>query len=148
MKINLKPERFLKHLSLLACFALTGAIVRAADPVTATAPIDAGGNFSGRVLETMSTAGYTYVQIDTGSQKLWAATTHIDLNKGDQATVVGAMPMINYHSKSLNRDFDVIYFTGKIVINSDDVPKKSDLPSGHPALPGTTSRLCRRTTRR
>jgi len=36
---------------------------------------DAGGNLSGKVIETMTTAGYTYVKVDTGSQKIWAVTT-------------------------------------------------------------------------
>lgn len=139
MKTNLKSECFLKLLSLLVYFVLSISTSRAADPVPAAAVLDAAGNFSGKVVETITTAGYTYIQVENGSQKLWAATTHFATTNGDNVTVVGGMPMANFHSKSLNRDFDVIYFTGKIIINSgathgvDTVPV---LPPGHPALPG------------
>jgi len=100
---------------------------------------DAAGNISGKVIETMNAGSYTYVQVDTGTQKIWAATTKFAVTKGDNVTVFGGMPMENYHSKSLNRDFDLVYFTGKISINNADtngVPAAPALPSGHPSLTG------------
>ena len=100
---------------------------------------DAAGNISGKVIETMNAGSYTYVQVATGSQKVWAATTKFAVTKGDNVTVFGGMPMENYHSKSLNRDFDLVYFTGKISINNADtngVPAAPALPPGHPSLTG------------
>jgi len=135
------PATLLPRLSLLACLALSFSAARAADPAPttapATAPADTEGTFTGKVLETMSTAGYTYVLVDTGQQKLWAACTTSTVAKGDTVTVLGGMPMANFHSKSLNRDFPMIYFTGRIALAGDaagaDTPPA--LPPGHPALP-------------
>jgi len=138
MNIKIKTETFLKHILIFGSLVLTVAAARAADPSAVSGPMDAAGNFSGKVLETMTTDGYTYVQVDTGNQKAWAATTHFVVKKGDNVTVFGGMPMNNFHSKSLNRDFDLVYFTGKISNNSDSTgaPAAPVLPPGHPALPG------------
>src|SRR5450631_1098677 len=78
----------------------------------------AASGFAGKVIESTNTAGYTYVLVDTGSQKLWAATTEFSVNVGDAVTVAAGVPMTNYHSKTLNRDFDVVYFTGSITVAS------------------------------
>ena len=68
--------------------------------------------YSGAVIETMNSGGYTYVRIDTGSEKVWAAGPTTDIKVGDKVTITRQMPMANYHSNSLNRDFDVLYFVG------------------------------------
>jgi hypothetical protein len=142
MKTKLKTEWFPKHFLTLATLILAVAVARAADPSAASGPADAAGNFTGRVLETMTTGGYTYVQVDTGSQKIWATTTAFVVNKGDRVTVFDGMPMANFHSQSLNRDFDVVYFSGKISNNSaaaTGAQVAPVLPPGHPPLTGQAS---------
>ena len=133
MKLNLKP--FL----LIGCLALTLTNLRAADPAL----------LSGKVVETMSTAGYTYVQVATGDKKVWAAAVQFDVKVGDTVSFAPGDAMPNYHSKSLNRDFDLVYFTGGIdVVNSGvaapaaaspGADKAVKLPPGHPALPAPTT---------
>ena len=126
-------------MSLLACLALSVVAARATDPAPTAPPAEPDGTFSGQVVDTITTAGYTYVQVDTGRQKLWAATTQFAVANGASVTVVGGMPTANFHSKSLNRDFEVLYLTGKIIIHAgdgNDVEAASVLPPGHPALPG------------
>ena len=122
----------MKRLLWWLCLATSAQFTFAQTP-------DAAGNLSGKVIETMNAGSYTYVQVDTGSQKVWAATTKFAVTKGDAVTVFGGMPMENYHSKSLNRDFDLVYFTGKISINNADtngVVAAPALPPGHPSLAG------------
>jgi hypothetical protein len=85
----------------------------AATPPAMTPPA-AGTGWTGAVLETMDAGGYTYVQIDTGSETLWAAAPQFAVSVGDVATVPQGMAMNDYHSKSLDRDFPVIYFVGAI----------------------------------
>jgi hypothetical protein len=93
------------------------------------------GSFSGKVAETMDAGGYTYVLVDTGTNKMWAAATKFPVKKGDAVTVPDAMPMSNFRSDSLKRDFPLIYFAGSItVIGANSAPAK--LPSGHPPLSG------------
>ena len=109
------------------------------------APNPAGDvtSFSGKVIETTNTAGYTYVLVDTGSKKLWAATTQLAVKVGDAVSVVSAMPMSHYHSKTLNRDFNLVYFTGRIDLNDANgaAGATPTLPPGHPALPGEFPKL-------
>jgi hypothetical protein len=123
----------MKYLLLIGCLILPLRFARAADADSAAA---AEGSFSGKVVETMSTAGYTYVLVDTSGKKIWAAATQFAVKVGDTASVAGAMPMANFHSKTLNRDFDVVYFTGGITVNGGVAGAAPTLPPGHPALPG------------
>jgi hypothetical protein len=104
---------------------LTLLLALAAAPIQA-AP-DAAGAISGKVVETMNAASYTYVLIDTGAKKSWVAAPQFAVKVGDTAAIADAMPMKNYQSKTLNRTFDVVYFTGNISVN------------GAPAAPSTTA---------
>jgi len=65
----------------------------------------------GKVTDVITAAGFTYAEVDTGKEKVWAAAPGvIPLDKGDMVAFSTEMPMQNYHSKSLGRDFSVIYF--------------------------------------
>jgi hypothetical protein len=76
----------------------------------------AAGGFSGRVLETTNTAGCTYVQVDVGGRKLWAATTEFPVRVGDQVVVGAGEPMTGYHSQSLNRIIKIKFAFGAAVV--------------------------------
>ena len=78
--------------------------------------------YSGVVIETMNTAGYTYVRIDTGSEKVWAVGPSTNVKKGEKVSISRQMPMANYHSKSLDRDFEVLYFVGSFSGQGADSP--------------------------
>ena len=93
------------------------------------------GSFSGKVAETMDSGGYTYVLVDTGTNKLWAAATKFPVKPGDVVKVPDSMPMNNFHSETLKRDFPVIYFAGTITVNGTN-PGAAALPAGHPAIGG------------
>jgi len=95
------------------------------------------GGFSGKVTETMDAGGYTYVLVETGTNKLWAAATKFQVKKGDSVAVPDSMPMSNFQSKSLNRTFPVIYFASSIAVNGAK-PAAATLPADHPPLDGGT----------
>lgn len=72
----------------------------------------------GKVLETMNSGGYTYVQIDTGKEKVWAAAPEFKVKAGDAVALPpNAMPMEKYESKSLKRTFDLVYFVDSVAVN-------------------------------
>lgn len=73
----------------------------------------AAGYFEGTVTETMNAGGYTYVLVDTGSEQQWAAGPQQAMEVGTHVTVSTAMPMQNFHSSALERDFDVVYFVSE-----------------------------------
>ncbi len=80
----------------------------AVKPAAQATPVT--GRVHGKVIDIIEAAGYTYVQVDTGSQKLWAAGPATPFQKGDMIAFSTGMPMKNFHSKSLDRDFDLLYF--------------------------------------
>ncbi len=128
----------LGHLTLLLALAAT--------PIQA-APAAAGGAISGKVVETMNAASYTYVLIDTGAKKAWVAAPQFAVKVGDTAAIADAMPMLNYQSKTLNRTFELVYFTGNISVNGASAaaapaapsPTTTTLPPGHPPMPTKTA---------
>lgn len=123
---------------LVLAFALTAAPVFASAPkagAQAAAP-SAATAIDGKVAEAMNAAGYTYFLVDTGSRKVWVAATEFSVKPGDRVTVNDGMPMNNYHSKTLNRTFDVVYFTGSVAVNGKTAAPAAAVAS--PAKPATT----------
>lgn len=112
---------------LLLCLGVTLAVLigcGGSDAPTDLAPPETGAAapaapaiqaFSGEVLETMESGGYTYVLVDTGSDQNWAASNNFEVAVGDRVTVPIESPMADFHSDTLDRSFDVIYFASRIV---------------------------------
>jgi len=92
---------------------------------------------TGTVVETMNAANYTYVQIESGSERIWAAAPEFKVEIGDQVTIPEGMAMHNYHSKTLDRDFEVVYFVPTVYSSSGDSLSQAASPHGmHAALAG------------
>jgi hypothetical protein len=69
----------------------------------------------GKVTEVLESAGYTYAEVDTGSEKVWAATSTTTTKVGDMIAFTTEMPMRDFHSKSMNRDFPLLYFVSDFI---------------------------------
>ena len=110
----------MKSIFALGAFALLTTIhltsIQAAASNTTVAPATAG-NLAGKVVETMDAATYTYALIDTGAAKAWVAAPQFIVKVGDTLAVADAMPMNQYRSKTLNRTFEVVYFSGNVRVN-------------------------------
>ncbi len=117
-------------------------------PTPATEAVPAG--VSGKVIETMDAAGYTYVYVDNGKEKIWAAAPEFKVKVGDEVMVPEGMAMHNYHSQTLNRDFDVVYFVESVLNASNPTMGHSSamgsamgggsnmqIPAGHPSINGS-----------
>ena len=95
---------------------------------------------TGKVIEAMNSGGYTYVQVDTGSEKIWAATPEFSVKVGDSVVIPEGMPMYNFHSTTLNRTFEMVYFVPAISVGGADAGLKAgamgqtmpQMPPGHP----------------
>ena len=74
---------------------------------------------SGKVTETFDVPGYTYAEVDTGKEKVWAAGPVTPLKVGDMISFSTAMPMENFHSKAVKREFPIIYFSGRFLASND-----------------------------
>lgn len=77
----------------------------------------------GKVTDIIKTAGYTYAEVDTGKKKVWAAGPVTPLKAGDMIAFSTRMPMKNFHSKSLKRDFPIIYFVARFI--TDEAASKN-----------------------
>ena len=78
------------------------------------APDTTAAGFSGTVLETTNASRYTYVLIDTGTEKVWAAGPKMAIKVGDRVSFPAAMPNKNFYSPTLKKNFDELYFVETI----------------------------------
>lgn len=140
----MKPN-FPLSIAVLILLSLTGCSgedpaddASAADEEPVTAAADAADAFAaGTVTETMNTGGYTYVQVDTGSEKIWAAAPECVVKVGDEVAIPEGMAMYNFHSDTLDRDFELVYFVSSIQ-NGAGQPLNSGkgVAAGHSPMAG------------
>lgn len=69
---------------------------------------------AGVVVSRQDAAGYTYLEIDTGKSREWVALPTTNVEVGTRVQWLGGSKMINFHSNSLNRSFDSIWFISKL----------------------------------
>lgn len=124
--------------TLSGCKDETPKQTKQAEPAPTTQ--QAAQGWTGTVVETMNSGGYTYVLFDTGSEKIWAAAPEFVVEVGDPVIVPEGMPMQNHASKTLDRSFDLIYFVDSVMVGGDKVANAGSMPEGHPdpaAMAGT-----------
>jgi len=133
--------------ALVVLIAAIGQVTYAAPQKEKTAPAKISpldkskspdASLSGKVVETMNAGGYTYVCIEKNGKKTWVAVPEMKVAKGQQIAFQPGQEMKQFVSKSLNRTFDSIIFSGGPA--SQDAP---GLPAGHEkvaqASPGSKS---------
>lgn len=109
-------------LGLAACTATpagnsatpAGGQAATASPPAPAAPAASAGTVTGTVVETMNSGGYTYMRLQSGQKDVWIAATEMSVTKGESLTAPLEMPMANFHSNTLNRDFPMIYFVTQV----------------------------------
>lgn len=75
--------------------------------------------YSGVVKEAFESAGYSYIRFrNSNDQDFWVATAVVSIKEGDRIALEGVHPMHGFHSKSLDRTFDVILFTNRVLKKS------------------------------
>ena len=74
----------------------------------------AASGLQGTVLETMDAGGYTYVRVETADGEIWAAGPLTEVQAGQTVVMPGQMLMRSFHSKTLDRKFDEIWFVSAI----------------------------------
>lgn len=74
----------------------------------------ADASLSGKVVETMNSGGYTYVFLEKNGKKTWVAVPETAVKVGQEIACQPGMEMKNFTSKTLNRTFESILFSGGI----------------------------------
>ena len=70
---------------------------------------------SGKVVESMDSGGYTYVNIENAGKKTWVAVPKTPVKVGQNMSFQPGMVMNNFQSKTLNRTFEAIVFSGGVI---------------------------------
>lgn len=76
---------------------------------------------TGKVVETMNSGGYTYINLEHANKKTWVAIPQTEMKVGQEVSVIQGMPMPNFESKTLNRTFDSIIFSPGLASGSPSV---------------------------
>ncbi|MCK5287053.1 MAG: hypothetical protein KAJ59_04500 [Thermodesulfovibrionia bacterium] len=85
--------------------------------------------FKGTVTYTENTGNYTYIKVSEDGREVWLATSPIKVSIGNKVEYMGGVVMKNFHSKSLNRDFESIRFVSHTrVLNGDSSKGKQTAP--------------------
>jgi hypothetical protein len=126
-------------LNILTLSALLAWPVAGAETCGATAEgmKGAAGFIKGTVVATTNASRYTYVQIDTGKEKIWAAGPTVAIKVGDAVSIQGGMRNKDFYSQTLKRKFDDVYFVEAIHVGGSACQAdaaKSGMPPHHPAL--------------
>ncbi|MCI5221493.1 MAG: DNA-binding protein [Candidatus Electrothrix sp. AR4] len=109
-------------------------------PVTAEAVANLDGKaLKGKVLETHSAAGYTYLLIEGDLGKNWAAIPASKVEVGQEVVVSPGMLMKSFESKALGKTFDVIVFSTGLE-NSGNAGEAPNM-HGQPAKPVNNAEL-------
>lgn len=121
---------------------MTDILNTAPAPMQAPAAATTTNTITGKVTQVLSASGITYAEIDTGSGKVWAAgPAPVPPEKGDRVTIETGIGMQNYHSKYLDRNFDIIYFVKGF--NADKAPAttaiQNTVPQIQPQKPVTST---------
>lgn len=110
----------------------------AANAAAATAPPEVaevdGSGMIGPVIETMDAGGYTYVHIKTPAGEVWAAGPPTRVKVGQVVEIRNPMPMADFKSGSLDRTFELIYFSAGIT-----APGQGDVATGATSAQGESA---------
>ncbi len=88
------------------------------------------------VLETMNSAGYTYIRVEEKGSKFWIALPETQVSVGEVISFYEQMLMENFTSRSLNRTFDRILFVEAISKGTELPTKVQAKPSPNKKPPG------------
>ncbi len=87
-------------------------------PAAPQAPVMAQASDSaltGTVVDTFDGGGYTYIQLDTGTETKWTAIGQAPVTVGEQVSLKPGPVMRDFHSRTLDRTFPEIIFSSGLI---------------------------------
>lgn len=118
----------MKPYAIALVLAAFSAAAIAADPLPAghprvgpnkQAPAAAQLTQKGKVLSVIDVPQYTYMEVMQDKKTMWIAGPTMKVKKGDMIRFENGIPMKNFHSNTLKRDFPDISFVGQVVVTKD-----------------------------
>ncbi len=125
-----------RHFSLAICTLLalllsSGFTALYVSPANGAETSNEAVPLKGKVLETMESGGYTYLQLETSNGNIWVAIPKSQVEKGQVVEVNPGAMMKDFPSKTLNRTFETITFSSGIKGGS----KKTSVPAKETTSP-------------
>jgi hypothetical protein len=125
-------------LSAVSAFAVTDK----PSPVPPPEKVEKAGaalnssSLSGKVVETMNAGGYTYISVEKDGKRTWVAIPVTEVKVGQEVTYQPGAEMRNFTSKTLNKTFESIIFSGGLVSQPGTAAanKHSDKPAAPPPV--------------
>ncbi|WP_157493563.1 hypothetical protein [Draconibacterium sediminis] len=102
-----------KILMILAVAGMFLSCVRNKNGASAPAQSESAFNMI-KVSEVIQGGSYTYISATENGIAKWIAVAKQEVSPGEVLYYYDALPMENFHSKEIDRTFDVIYFVNKI----------------------------------
>jgi len=121
-------NRTFAEIYFVNAYVVTGAV-----PAVATPP--PGDDISGTVVETMDAGGYTYARLDRNGTSLWVAGPTTRLAVGTSLGRMKGSLMTGFHSDTLDRTFDQIYFINAFDPTAVRSTTKAITPTPPPSEP-------------
>jgi hypothetical protein len=81
----------------------------------------------GKCVQAQDAGGYTYVEIDDGTGKMWIAIPESKVTIGQEVKAEGFL-MINFQSKTLGKTFDLILFCTGLQPIQTPIPEQIKVP--------------------
>ncbi len=72
------------------------------------------GMYGGKLIKMFNSGGYKYLQYESEGKTWWAASKTVVANIGDIIEFKNPLVMKKFHSRTLNKTFDLIYFAGLV----------------------------------
>ena len=73
----------------------------------------------GKVLSSIPTAGYTYVEVDQGGKTLWLAAKRLPVKPGNMVHFDEGVMMKDFYSSSLKRTFPAVLFVQEFAVTAE-----------------------------
>ncbi len=80
---------------------------------------------SGIAVDTMTSGGYTYVEVEESGVKYWIAAPQFKVKKGEKVSFGSGSWMENFKSKTLNKTFDKILFLSGVGVGDEALAPSS-----------------------
>jgi len=141
LTVLLLSRKFAPVVTLILFFAAAACGTRPADEQAAEAlaashaqaPSGQAGTaaetFTGSVVETMDSGGYTYARLKADDREVWIAASEMPVTEGQNLTVALNMPMAGFHSNTLDRDFELIYFVSGVALEGQSIEPPPAAPA-------------------
>jgi hypothetical protein len=70
----------------------------------------------GKVVSSITTSGYTYVEVNQNGKNVWIAASQLKVKPGNVVRFDDGAMMTNFHSSSLNRTFPAVLFVNQFAV--------------------------------